>query len=408
MKPLVPFLLAKLGSDFDSVPVADYRFTETAAAVLRMTAAGFATAVILLSFGYAFYFLQTLPWRRRERAAILMDVMESGTAAGGPLEQRLIDASATRDRLLPVRAHLLAAHLESGLPMAEALAKTPRLLPPPVQRLFELGIRHGILARLLPACRTALNEPPQSGWIIAQQVALSLLLAAVQCAAILGLLRVVILPKFRQILADLSGGDSPLNETLISTAGWVSAANFAVCGLLALWMFARVGGPRLLGTPLLRNSRFFDALLRLVPWRRARMRRDFAAALAALLDAGVPEREAIADAGQVTGSPWYRDGATRAVHCLAHGVPLMDAVREVDDAGELRWRLANARHGRAGFRASLQGWLDGLDARAHAQEFAAAQGLFTIGLLVQGLAVGLAVAGFFGALIRIIDATLQW
>ncbi|MFO1461910.1 MAG: hypothetical protein U1G08_21220 [Verrucomicrobiota bacterium] len=408
MNPLVPFLLARLGSFDDSVPVADFRFTETAAAVLRMTAAGFATGVILLSFGYGFYFLQTLPWRRRERAAILMDLMESGVSAGSPLEPQLIEASATRDRLLPVRAHLLAAHLESGLPMGEALAKTPRLLPPPVQRLFELGVRHGILARLLPACRTALNEPPRPGWIVAQQVALSLLLAALQCAFILGFLRIAVLPKFRQILADLSGGDLPFGEAMISAAGWISAANFTVCGLLALWMFARVGGPRLLGMPLLRNSRIFDAFLRLVPWRRARMRRDFAAALASLLDAGVPERDAVREAGEIPGSPWYRDGATRAVHCLAHGVPLMNAVREVDDAGELRWRLTNARHGRAGFRASLQGWLDGLDARAHAQEFAAAQGMFTIGLLVQGLAVGLAVAGFFGALIRIIDATLQW
>lgn len=408
MNPLVPFLLARLGSDFDSAPLAYSEFSGMAAAVLRLVAVGFGTATVLLALSYAFYFLQTLPWRRRERAAILMDVMESGVSDGGSLEQRLIDASATRDRLLPVRAHLLAAHLESGLPMREALAKTPRLLPPPVQRLFELGVRYGILARLLPACRTALNEPPRPGWIVAQQVALSLLFAALQCAFILGFLRIAVLPKFRQILADLSGGDLPFGEAMISAAGWISAGNFAVCGLLALWMFARVGGPRLLGTPLLRNSRIFDAFLRLVPWRRARMRRDFAAALASLLDAGVPEREAVREAGEIPGSPWYRDGATRAVHCLAHGVPLMNAVREVDDAGQLRWRLTNARHGRAGFRASLQGWLDGLDARAHAQEFAAAQGLFTIGLLVQGLAVGLAVAGFFGALIRIIDATLQW
>ncbi|MBL9172457.1 MAG: type II secretion system F family protein [Verrucomicrobiales bacterium] len=408
MNPFTPILLAKLGSDLDSIPVVDSEFAFLAARLLRISAAGFGTAILLLSLAYAFYFLQTLPWRRRERAAILMDLMESGVSAGGPLEQHLIAASATRDRLLPVRAHLLAAHLESGITFAEALARTPRLLPPPVQRLFELGSRHGILARLLPACRTALNEPPQSGWIVAQQVALSLLLAALQCAAILGLLRIAVLPKFRQILADLSGGTSPLNETLISAAGWISAANFAVCGLLALWMFARIGGPRVFGMSLLRNSRMFDSLVRIVPWRRTRMRRDFAAALASLLDAGVPEREALIEAGQIPGSPWYRDGTARALHCLAHGVSLTNAVREVDDAGELRWRLANARHGRTGFRASLQGWLDGLDTRAHAQEFAAAQGLFTFGLLVQGLAVGLAVAGFFGALIHIIDATLLW
>lgn len=403
-------LLAKLGPVPEAVTVSEPLVPGITATVIGLIASGVCVALLLLALGYAFYFLQTLPWRRRERAALLLDVMESGLSGGQALEPSLIAASATRDRLLPVRVHLLAAHLESGLPMAEALRQTPRLLPPAVQRLFELGTRHGILPRLLPACRTALDEPPQPRWVAAQQVALSLVLTALQCAGVLGLLRVAVLPKFLQIQADLTGDPSPSlsMETWVIAAGRISMANLVVCGVLAFWLFARIGGPRFLGLAWLRESYVVDALLRRVPWRRDRMRRDFAAALASLLDAGVPEAEAVREAGEIPGSPWYQEGAARAVQCLSRGVALPEAIREVDDAGELRWRLTNARHGRVGFRAAIQGWLDGLDARAHAQEFTAAQGLFCAGLLIQAVAVGLAAAGFFGSLVQIIEGGVQW
>ncbi|MBN8246987.1 MAG: type II secretion system F family protein [Verrucomicrobia bacterium] len=400
--------MANRTPDAEGLALAGLFFPGVATTLVWLASSGLAVGLLLLALGYAFYFLQTLPWRRRERAALLMDIMESGLSGGQALEQSLIAASATRDRMLPVRAHLLAAHLESGLPMAEALRQTPWLLPPAVQRLFELGTRHGILPRLLPACRTALDEPPQPRWVAAQQVALSLLLTALQCAGVLGLLRVVVLPKFLQIQADLTGDQFLTMETWVIAADRISMANLVVCGVLAFWLFARIGGPRFLGLAWLRESYAVDALLRRVPWRRDRMRRDFAAALASLLDAGVPEAEALREAGGVPGSPWYQEGAARAAQCLSRGVALPEAIREVDDAGELRWRLTNARHGRTGFRAAIQGWLDGLDARAHAQEFTAAQGLFCAGLLIQAVAVGLAAAGFFGSLVQIIEGGVQW
>ncbi|MEN9677036.1 MAG: hypothetical protein RIS76_2932, partial [Verrucomicrobiota bacterium] len=141
-------LLARLGSDGDgTLPVADFWFSSMASAVLRLTALALFAAVILLALGYVFYFLQTLPWRRRERAVVLLDLLEAGLRTGASVEQTVLAVCRTRDATLPVRLHLLAAHLESGRSLADSLACTPRLLPPAVQSLLELGVRHGVLAR---------------------------------------------------------------------------------------------------------------------------------------------------------------------------------------------------------------------------------------------------------------------
>lgn len=402
-------LLARLGYDGDgTLPVADFWFSSMASAVLRLTALALSAAVILLALGYVFYFLQTLPWRRRERAVGLLDLMEAGLRTGASAEQTVIAVCGTRDATLPVRLHLLAAHLESGLSLADSLARTPRLLPPAVQSLLELGVRHGVLARVLPACRTALDEPPQPRAVAVQIIAFYFILSAFQCLSVLGLLRVAVLPKFRVILEDMVGMDSSRLGTLMSAAAVVGVVNLVVGGVFALWLFARMGGPRVLEGKWVRGSALLDRLLLMVPWRRARMRRDFASALAVLLDCGIPESVAVQEAAQATGSRWFRDRADDVSRALSRGVPLTEALAPLEDAGELRWRMTNARHGRSGFQGALRGWLEALDARAHAQEHSAAQGFVTVGLLIQGLAVGLAVTGIFSALVHLTEGAVNW
>lgn len=399
------WLLARLGAiDDPSTILARYRLSDLVAGLLAVLA----VAALLIAVGYAFYFLQTLPWRRRERAVLLLDLLDSGLACGQTVEQTVIAASRTRDGLLPVRLHLLAAHLESGRSLADALDLCPRLLPPSVSALLQLGARHGVLPRVLPACRMALDAPPETRMMVAQQIALVLVLSTMQCVSVLGILIVAVLPKFRQIMADMTGTESARLVTTMSAAGWIAALNLVLGALIAGWWFARIGGPRAWVGRIGLVSAFADHLLRMVPWRRTRMRRDVAAALAVLLDAGIPEAVAVREAAMVTGSRWFQNRAMEAAEAMAKGVPLIRAVTRLDDAGELGWRLTNARHGRTGFLAALRGWIDGLDARAHSQELTAAQVFVTAGLLLQGLAVGLVVTGMFGALVQITEGAVNW
>jgi len=64
--------------------------------------------------------------------------------------------------------------------------------------------------------------------------------------------------------------------------------------------------------------------------------------LAALLDGQVPEIEAVRFAGESTANAVFRRRAAKVCSLLNQGIKLPEAIRVMDDAGELRWRLANA------------------------------------------------------------------
>src|SRR6185436_13439557 len=93
---------------------------------------------------------------------------------------------------------------------------------------------------------------------------------------------------------------------------------------------------------------------------------------------------------------------------LQQGMKLTEAVQALDDAGEFRWRLTNAAHATDGFRAALAGWHEALDAKAFQQEQAAAHGITTGLLLLNGLFVGTVVASVFSFLVSIINAGILW
>ena len=57
-----------------------------------------------------------------------------------------------------MRFYLLAAHIESGLRLGDALAKVPQLLPPRIVAMLQAGERIGDLAKVLPTCRRSLMD----------------------------------------------------------------------------------------------------------------------------------------------------------------------------------------------------------------------------------------------------------
>src|SRR5438552_5048003 len=114
-------------------------FPTLAELVLRFVI--FIVADLLPSFGaiYLIYFLLTLPMRRNERARLFLDLLELGLKEGRTPEAAVRDASASHDSSLGIRFHLLAACLETGASLSEALEEVPRLVPPQIKAMLQTG-----------------------------------------------------------------------------------------------------------------------------------------------------------------------------------------------------------------------------------------------------------------------------
>lgn len=174
----------------------------------------------------------------------------------------------------------------------------------------------------------------------------------------------------------------------------------------AAWIY--IDGPRLFSWLDKVCAPVAHRVLYALPWRRKRMQRDFSAMLAILLDAGMPEPEALTVAADCTANNIFRQRTRSAVAALLQGMKLPEAIQLVDDTGEFRWRLTNAMSGRGGFFKAITGWNESLDAKAFQQEQATAQAV-TAGLVVlNGIVVGFIVVSVFSVLIAIIDGGVLW
>ncbi len=384
------------------------------------TVAGFALTLLLwvlvclpLVFGmlYLFYFLLTLPMRRNERARLFLDLLELGLKDGRSPEATVLEASASRDTTMGVRFHLLAAHLQTGLRFTEALDKVPRLLPPSVRAMLKAGERIGDLAKVLPACRQILKDGVSQA-----RGALNYLVILTFCITPFTVIVPIIIgayvvPKYQEVFAAMA--DSPLPAFTqfvfaLSHSGYIFLIQGAVMGLLWLAIFGYVGGPRLHAWLHRLLPRVTDGILGRLPWRRKRLQRDFSAMLAVLLDASVPEADAVTLAAETTANSIFIRRAANVRKLLHDGLKLPDALRVMDSSGELKWRLANALHGRGGFLRALGGWHEALDARAFQLEQTAAQTATTAFVLFNGLIVAAVMLAAFLALIQLIQHALLW
>ena len=222
-------------------------------------------------------------------------------------------------------------------------------------------------------------------------------------AYIFFVMKIVVFPKFKEIFAGMEAPINPVFPFVDEHGGALFLAQMLIMLLLWIGVFLFMIGPR--------AAAWFPMLDRLhywLPWTRNRMRRDFSALLAVLLDAGVPESEALSLAGECSANHVFRQRAERAAEGLRQGHALTEAVGALDDSGEFRWRLKNAAHGGQGFFRALAGWHEWLDARAFQQEQAAAHGITTALVLWSGLLVGAIVASVFLSLISIVNGGVLW
>jgi len=367
----------------------------------------------VLFLAYGLYFLVTLPFRRQERARFFLDLLENGLRQGRSPERTIIELGHCQDRSMGARFHLLAAHLEKGLKLGQGLEKVPRLLAPPLVAMIKAGEETGNVGRVLPACRMMMRDGQSQVRSAFNYVIVVFLVLLPVVPAILLMLRSVVMPRYRAIFQGfdanaLQPGASPFPSGAMAWAGvlvWCQVGlTIAVYFLVLLY----IGGPRVSSW----LNRVFDGfaarLAWVLPWRRERMRRDFSALLAVLLDAGLPEERAVTLAAAATANSLFIARARRVVLDLKGGVKLTEAVQRLDDSGEFKWRLANAVHSRGGFLAALNGWLEALDARAFQSEQAASQ-LMTTGLVIfNGVIVAFVAAAIFMPLIALVNLAALW
>lgn len=363
----------------------------------------------VIAFSFLAYYLLSLPAKRHEHARFFLHLLEICQRTGKPIEHALVAVSESRDRSPGMRFHLTSAYVEEGDRLAAALEKS-RLCPRSVIAMLAAGEYIGDVAKVLPACRMQLQDA-RSGIRNAMNHFLVLVVGlAPLFLAILWMLSVMVMPKFREIFGsvygtdEMSGGLAFLSVSL-RVASWVETLFVAFLAIAALLYLCGPGTP-----PWIRKFAvpFVDSMALLVPWKRRRMQRNFAAILAVLLDVDVPEPMALKLAAASSGNDVFRRRAGRATQRLADGETLTQAVTALDSAGEFRWRLTNAAHGRGGFAVALRGWFEGLDARAFQQEQATSHVLTTGLVIVNGVMVGCICIGVFGLLTQLVEIGVLW
>jgi general secretion pathway protein F len=354
------------------------------------------------------HYLLSLPMHRRDRARFFLDLLETVLQRGQPVEQAIISAAKNRDRAIGVRFFLLAAHIENGARLGDALEKEPRFLPPQVNAMLRAGENLGDLKKVFPACREVLRVAPDTvRTTMHYMVAILLVFAPVACWLI-SLLTIFVMPKFKEVFSGMGVKLWPVTSFVLALNDSHILIGFEVLVFLALMTVTAVyiGGPGLVRWFQFRSVPVVDWIAWRIPWKRKKLLRAFSAMLAVLLDGGVPEAMAVGLAGDCTANEICRRRAQHVIAALESGVKLDAAVRVFDDNGEFHWRLTNAIHARGGFLAALRGWHEALDAKAFQQEETATHALTSGLVIMNGLVVALIAVGTYGMLVMMLKHML--
>ena len=350
-------------------------------------------------------FLIIWTWRRREEeAALFLDLAEQG----------LFDDPAAwdfyiHDRTLGPKFQHLRVRLRQGLKLSAALEEVPGLVPSQIAGMLKTGEQLGDLRRIIPACRKLMAEklnqdPTAPAWVIP-------LFSSQIMVGIMGFLNLKIVPVMEKIEIErlTPESDLPWVSNLVFHHGLEIftvvqgslVLFFIIAGVLNRWPWLRPDFPTSV-------VMWIDSILHRFPWRRRRMQRDFTAMLGLLLDAHVPEEQAIRIAAEAAANESFRQRAERAVERLRQGVALPKALCATDDSGEFQWRLRTAFHLRGSFATALAGWHDSLDVKAALGAHAASR--FTLAALVlfASLIAGSMAVAVFQVLTGIVMEIALW
>jgi len=369
----------------------------------------FAVMVPTGVFSVVLHFLLALPMQRRDRARFFLDLLETAIERGQSIEQAILSAAESRDRVMGVRFYLLGAHIENGARFSEALEKAPTFLPPQVNAMLRAGDKLGDIRKVLPACREVLRVSPDTARSTMHYMVAMLLVFAPIAIWLITMLMVFVVPRFKEVAAGMGVKLWPATIFVFVLNDSHILVGFEIIMFLVLLSVAifYIGGPGFLRWFQFKNVPIVDWLGWQIPWKRKKLLRAFSAMLAVLLDGGVPEAEAIRLAGESTANEICRRRARRVIAALERGDKLPEAVRAFDDNGEFHWRLTNAAHARSGFLEALRGWHEALDAKAFQQEETATHTMTSGLVILNGVVVGLIATAMFGILICVLKGVLD-
>jgi type II secretory pathway component PulF len=375
--------------------------------------AAFLLAMILpwagwIGFICVVYLTLRAPLRRQAQASLFLDLLDSGIREGRSPEQTVVEVADSEDRTFRRRFHRVADYVRGGLHLGEALKLVPGFLPARVAATLQAGEQANAFAPILGACRKTLTDGSSRSLKLVNYLIVLFLVLSPAALGIPTFIAIVILPKFREITQDYGGTLPPVFGFFYEHRLLVICAQMAV--LLVVCVLCALYGRR---TWLLR---WLDPMVKpmvdrwawKLPWRRKQLLRDFSATLAVLLDAKLPESNAVRLAAAGTDNGVLIRLGEEIIRKLQQGVTLTDAMAVLDDGGEFRWRLTNATHGQKGFQVALAGWHEALDAKAFQQEQAASQVITTALVVLNGAFVGLIVVGVFQVLISIVWEVSLW
>ncbi|HEX7653304.1 MAG TPA: type II secretion system F family protein [Verrucomicrobiae bacterium] len=353
------------------------------------------------------YVAVTQPLRRRDRARFFIDFLETLIDQGSSLEQGILTAAEQRDRVMGVKFFMVAAHIENGCRLSEALQRVSGFLPPSVNAMLAAGEKLGDLRKVFPAAREVLRAAPDHARSNLHYVMGVVTVFALFAVMNISLLITFVVPKFKDVFAGMGIPYWPVTAWVLRHASQMVVFEILIALLMLFLAAVYVGGPRFIKWFQFVSFPLVDWLACHVPWKHKKLVRTFSAMLAVLLDGGVPEPEAVRLAGEATSNEICRRRARRVCVALQSGTNLATAVKVFDPPGELPWRIQNAGQSRRGFLATLAGWHESLDIKALYQENLATH-LFTSALiLLNGVIVGLLAIGMFGMLILLLKHTID-
>jgi type II secretory pathway component PulF len=357
------------------------------------------------AFSVAIHFLLSLPMRRRDRALFFLDLVETVLQRGQPLEPAILAAAENHDRAIGVRFYMVAAHIEGGARLSEALENEPGFLPPQINAMLRVGEKLGDLKKVLPACREVLRVAPDTVRSTAHYMVAILLIFAPVAIWLICMISLFVIPKFKEVAAGMGVQLWPITLFVFALNDSHILIGFEALLFVGLLTVAAIyiGGPGFVRWFQFRSVPVVDWLTWRIPWKQKKLQRTFSAMLAVLLDGGVPEAEAVRLAGEATANEICRRRARRVIAALEKGVKLDDAIRAFDDTGEFHWRLTNATHAHGGFLNALRGWHEALDAKAFQQEEAATHVLTSGLVIMNGLVVALIAVSMFGIFVALLN-----
>jgi hypothetical protein len=363
---------------------------------------GIPVGLVLLVVAWAVYYWITGPVRRRERALLFLDLIGYGLGRGQSPERTVFELSARKETCFGVQFHLVALECSRGRRLSEALASVPEFLSPRIGKIIALGEELGDVAKVLPVCRESVRVTghQRDGTVATLGLAswTSLLLAG-----LMALVAVVVLPKLRDLFYYGPGfaADGARPEPtfvgfdavpiLVLTAAVLSV----VMLLIANDRFTGLG--RFIPLPRLLELKM------LLPWVRLRMKRDFAAMLALLLDAGVPEESAVLRAAEATDSRVIAGMGRRMANDIRNGSGLPNAVMKRGLDRSFAWTLTNCLRAGRDFFVSLRSANNAMSLRAERLEQQAATGTVILFTLMNGTIVALCAIWLFHCFVRLIE-----